>query len=54
MVADDVERAADFPDSALYGGAGWTKLPPAMVDRVRAELKSIREAPTPTGPTDWD
>jgi len=50
----DKPRADDFPYAGLYGGYGWSEVPPELVERIRETLIDLREAATPTGPTDWD
>jgi hypothetical protein len=50
----DEGREVEPDEAGLYGGVGWVAVPPADVARVRDLIAATRDAPTPSGPTDWD
>jgi hypothetical protein len=50
----DQDRIVEPDEVGRYGGVGWALVPPEAVGAVRARLEAERDAPTPSGPTDWD
>jgi len=54
LAALDADRVAEPDEVGLYGGIGWVTVPPAYVARIRSLIEAARDAPTPSGPTDWD
>ena len=54
LVKLDEGREVEPDEAGLYGGVGWVAVPPPDVARVRDLIEAARDAPTPSGPTDWD
>jgi len=50
----DVGREVEREEVGLYGGVGWSEVPRGALPAVRALVEATRDAPTPSGPTDWD
>jgi hypothetical protein len=50
----DEGREVEPDEVGLYGGVGWGPVPADAIPRVRALIEAARDAPTPSGPTDWD
>jgi hypothetical protein len=52
--AFDATRTEGVSDASFYGGVGWVQVPYRLEAALRKALMSIRDAPTPDGPSDWD